>query len=261
METGLNMKTKLSKHIKFLISIVAVVLIAIIVLVVVFCKMKIESTAKYIAHRGHGYYDNTEEAFYNSTEFWGVECDVRITSDDKFILNHDETARFDNGETLNVENTAYDVLISKTIGDGYSLCSLSRYLEICKELDLVSIIELKSLFSSEDVTRLLEEIDTYYDIDKCVIISFSSENLLKIKEQSSVELHYLIGENKGSAIDFCIRNKINPSVSYKILNKNDVDKVHKNDLKVGTWTVNDSFNNNLMKAYNVDYITSDLYNK
>lgn len=255
------MKTKLSKHLKLLISIISIVLVATIILVVIICKMNIKSSAKYIAHRGHGYYDNTEEAFYNSTGFWGVECDVRITSDDKFILNHDETITSDNGEALNVENTAYDVLVSQTIGGGYTLCSLSKYLEICKELNLVSIIELKSIFSSEDVTRLLNEIDAYYDIDKCVIISFSSENLLKVKEQSSVELQYLIGANKDAAIDFCISNKINPSVSYNILEKSDVNRAHENDLKVGTWTVNSETINNKVKSMGVDYITSDFFNK
>lgn len=237
--------------------------IVMVLVMIGICILAILTThdIKYIAHRGHGYYENTEEAFYNSKDFWGIECDVRITSDNKFVLNHNSIAVFDDGVELDISKSTYDALTSRTLGGGYRLCSLERYLDICEEMSKVAIIELKSSLNDDEVTMLLDEIENYYDIDKCVIISFSSDNLLKVKAQSDIELHYLINGGKVEAIDFCIENGINPSIQYYSVEKSDVIKVHNYGLKIGVWTMNSSFSNFRMKHFGVDYVTSDVYSK
>ena len=136
------------------------------------------SPVLYIAHRGHGYLDNTAEAFYNSTEYWGIECDVRITDDGKFILNHDAEVQFDDGSIVNVEASTYSSLIDGRLPGGYALCSFAKYLDICNELDKVAVVELKSDLTDAEVTMLLDEIEEYHSINQSMIISFSQSNLL-----------------------------------------------------------------------------------
>lgn len=238
---------------------IAVVLSVLAVIIIFINSKDEENGVKYIAHRGHGYYNNTEKAFYNSADYWGIECDVRITSDDRLILNHDATVTYDDGSVLEVENSTYDELMSKTMGGGYKLCSLQRYLEICDEMSKVAIIELKSTFQADDVSRLLYEIETYHSIDDTAVIAFDRNNLLRVKEQSNIELHYLINGDKVECIEFCIEQKIYPSIQYYSIKKDDVIKAHNAGLKIGAWTVNSNTSNFRMKYYGVDYVTSDEF--
>lgn len=217
------------------------------------------SPVLYIAHRGHGYFDNTAEAFYNSTEYWGIECDVRITDDGKFILNHDAEVQFDDGSIVNVEASTYSSLIDGRLPGGYALCSFAKYLDICNELDKVAVVELKSDLTDAEVTMLLDEIEEYHSINKSMIISFSQSNLLKVKAQANIKLQYLFSNNKEYAMDFCIKNKIDPSINYGEISKEDVKIAHANNLKIGVWTVNLMGANITMKNYGVDYITSDYF--
>lgn len=247
-----------TKKISIIVVAIVLVMLCIVISVVVLIK-KNEDNVKYIAHRGHGYYENTEEAFYNSKDFWGIECDIWITSDNQFIINHDSYVTYDDGSTLSISSSTYESLVSGTVGGGYSLCGFSRYLHICKELSKVAVIEIKPEMSTVAIASLIEEIDKNYSIEKAMIISFSKENLLKVREVSEITLQYLINDDVNESMDFCLNNKINPSFVWGRVDIIQVEKAHKNNLKVGVWTVNDSIVNNYMKTMGVDYITSDVF--
>ena len=252
---------KTIKFMKYFTPIILAILFTVIAIFIVVRNVGANgdiAETKYIAHRGHGYYDNTIEAFYNSEDYWGIECDVRITSDNKLILNHDATVRYDDGTVLNVEESTYNELMSKTIGGGYYLCSLRKYLEICNEMDKVAIIELKSAFDVNDVTKLVDEIILYHSLEDSVVISFDRNNLLNVREQANIELHYLTGAIDG-VIEFCAEYGMNVSMSHGIVTQDVVKKAHDNGIKIGVWTVNDALSNNKMKQYQVDYITSDVF--
>ena len=251
--------SKFKKILRIILPILIVILLVTIATLILIIDSKDEETGiKYIAHRGHGYYDNTVEAFYNSGDYWGIECDVRITSDNKLILNHDATVTYDDGSVLAVEESTYANLMSKTLGGGYTICSLQRYLEICDEMSKVAIIELKSYFDTDDVTKLLNEIETYHSIDDSVVISFDKNNLLNVRAQSDISLQYLCSGDE-SAFDFCIEYDIDISIQYVYVDKNAVRKAHNNGLKIGVWTVNDAVSNFNMKRLHVDYVTSDEF--
>ena len=249
--------SKRKKLTTILISIILVI-VCVVAGVVVFAKRN-EYDINYIAHRGHGYYENTEEAFYNSKSFWGIECDVWITSDNQFILNHGSTVTYDDGSSLKISSSTNEQLLSGTVGGGYKLCSLSKYLQICNELSKVAVIEIKPEMSTEEISLLIGEIEENYSIDHVMIISFSADNLLKVKEQSTISLQYLINDDVNSSMDFCINNKINPSFTWGRVDVVNIKKAHKHNLKVGVWTVNDKVANTYMKSLGVDYITSDVF--
>ena len=50
---------------------------------------------KFVGHRGsYKGVMNTEEAFRNGVDYYGydgLECDVRVTADGKYVISHDET--------------------------------------------------------------------------------------------------------------------------------------------------------------------------
>jgi glycerophosphoryl diester phosphodiesterase len=251
---------KRAKKLTMIITSIVLAVLLCVVGIIIFIKRH-EDKIDYIAHRGHGYYENTEAAFYNSRSFWGIECDVWITSDNKFIVNHDSSVDFDDGSSLKISSSTYEQLLSGTIGGGYKVCAFDRYLQICKELSKIAVIEIKPDLSADAVELLIEEITNNYSTDNAVIISFSKENLLKVRAQSSISLQYLINDEVRQSMNFCIENSINPSFAWGRVDIFNVWKAHNNNLKVGVWTINNSIANAYMKFMCVDYITSDKFYK
>jgi glycerophosphoryl diester phosphodiesterase len=218
-----------------------------------------KTSSLYIAHRGHGYYENTEQSFEHSKNYYGIECDIRVTKDEKFVINHDAVIKFDDGSVLEIVNATYKELVSKTVAGKYKICTLEHYLHICKTLQKQAIIEIKPKLTTNQIVLMLAIITEHYSQEQCVIISFNKENLLNFKKLSTMELMCLFDVGKEGNINFCIENKINPSIYYVLIKKEDVEKVHSCGLKMGAWTVNNIFANIRMKKLKVDYITSDKF--
>ena len=108
-----------------------------------------DSYVQFIGHAGC-YYGlmNSEEAFINAGKrgYQLVECDLKQTSDGVFVLSHDDD--FD-GTAINSITYANLKNITKTATRGgvsytTTICTLERYLEICKEYGMIAVIELKS---------------------------------------------------------------------------------------------------------------------
>ena len=123
----------------------------------------------------------------------------------------------------------------------------------------VAVIELKGTFGASAVTKLIDEIIMYHSLEDSVVISFSQNNLLNVREQADIELHYLTSGDKDESFDFCIDYGINISMQYTMVRQNDYKKAHDNGIKLGVWTVNDSVSNFNMKRLQVDYVTSDEF--
>ena len=98
-----------------------------------------------IAHRGLSGLEteNTCAAFVaaGNRSYFGIETDVHVTRDGRYILIHDErTGRVAPGTDYAVEETDYALLRSVRLADGDSgrtrgdLClpSLSEYIRICR---------------------------------------------------------------------------------------------------------------------------------
>lgn len=239
---------------------IGLILLALIILGVAVLFKEEPFTTKFIAHRGHGYYDNTVEAFYNSKDYWGIECDVMVTRDKEFVLSHDDNFKDDNNTKISISNSTLLELQEVTFGGGYKICTFKEYLSICKKLNKVAIVEIKSKLSEDESFKLLEEIDSVYSRKKCNIISFDKETLLKFKNQK-IELQLLFLGDIENNIEFCIENNINASMFFALIKIEDVEKLHKHKLKIGAWTVNSREECDKLISYGVDYITSDaLYN-
>lgn len=243
------------------ISLIFIVLLSAFIGSGFFYSKSNEHNVLYIAHRGHGFYENTELSFRNSSNYYGIETDVKVTKDGVFVLNHDSSVMFADNTEYEIHNTNYEVLLTNKLVGGYKLCRLEDFLQICKEMDKQAIIELKVQLTLEQVTNFLKIINEYYTEEKCSVISFYVENLLNIKKESNMDLMLLFGENKEKNLEFCINNRIWPSCYYELITKEDIELIHQNGLKFGAWTVNDKFENMKLKLLGVDFITSDKFYK
>ncbi len=225
---------------------------------------------KYIAHRGfsNANVDNTEAAYLEAStlDFYGIETDVKVTSDGYYVCNHDDTAVFEDGTELTVkESTRQELLAKKLKGatkDTEYMCTFERYLEICKESNKVAIIEFKTKFTNEQIEEIFSIVDSVYTLEKAEVIDFDFDQIKRAKQiNDSVPYQYLIGFPNFFNIDYALKNGINLSFNKTVLNifPNYIKQAHKKGLQVGVWTVDDKQEIANFIDLGVDYVTSNEF--
>ncbi len=225
---------------------------------------------KYIAHRGFSNQnvDNTESAFLEASNlgFWGIETDIKITSDNKYVCNHDDTAVFEDGSKLKIATSTYEELTKKRLkgakSDGEYICSFEKYLQICKSVNKVAVIEFKTEFTNEQIEEIFSIVEREYSLDKITVIDFDLEQIKRAKAiNNSVPYQYLISVPLNSKINDAIENGINLSFNNVGLSAfpSYVKKAHAKGLEVGVWTLDDKqkIANFIYKG--VDYVTSNEF--
>ena len=221
-----------------------------------------------IAHRGHSakHPGNSEAAFLSAVEngSGGIETDVRITKDGVFVVNHNDEVKFQDGTELLVADSTYVELTQKPMLNDKSdevcyLCTFQRYIDICRQGNMICFIELKGEWTDEQINDLFNMAKEKYDLSKCSLQSFEFDNLIKAHE-AFPELNIMLtyGKNCG---DYrrCFDYGFDIDADYKVATKEMVKEFHDKGLKVGLWTANNLFALNFCRMLNVDYIESDIF--
>ena len=135
--------------------------------------IKINSNGvKMIAHRGVSGIEreNTCPAFVaaGNRSYFGIETDVHVTKDGKFVIIHDETTeRISSGEySINVEESDYSEVEKIVLPDldgttdrkDIRIPFLSEYIKICKKYEKTCVLEIKNHFEERYIEKLIEEI-------------------------------------------------------------------------------------------------------
>ena len=160
---------------------------------------------EFIGHQG-SYYGapNSEEAFlYAATvlQYQALETDVRQTKDGVFVCCHDDTFG-----GLTIANVTWDELkdieITSSRTAGYpseygempgtgkytaKICTLERYLEICKEYNIKAVVELKGSpgISNSDQSRmpqLMALIEKVGMLDQTIFLASAYNCLIWVKQ-------------------------------------------------------------------------------
>ena len=220
-----------------------------------------------IAHRGHSakFPDNTESAFLSAVKngSGGIETDIRTTKDGIFVANHNDDVVFKDGTSLLVAESTFAELTAKPIKndktkDDIYICTFERYLEICRDNNLICFIELKGEFTDEQIQELFTMAGEIYDLKMCQLQSFEFENLVKAHE-AFPDLQIMLTYGKGMDYSKCLEYGFDIDVDYKTLSKKMMNDFHSRGLKVGAWTANNIFTLNYCRAFGVDYIESDIF--
>ena len=236
-----------------------------------------ETGPKFIAHKGYSskYYENTEESFRAAAKlgFYGIETDIRKTSDNKFVCWHDADVYFADkpDEAVKISATKRSKLLSrplknsKTDQDAY-LCTFETYLQACKEGNKVAVIELKDYFFFEDdIQKMLDIIDAEYDRKMVCFIGFRYENILLVRNADpSIPLQYLSQEKTyDPKFEDCLKDGISIDIRFDVdpplLTEELVKTFHDAGLTVNVWTVNRGTDLQAVCQYDVDYITTDVF--
>ena len=238
--------------------------------------IKISKTrTKVIAHRGLSGIEceNTLPAFVAAANrsYYGIETDVHITTDGKFVLIHDsKTTRVCDVE-VDVDNCTFDEIKNLQLHDPRKhedennvtrrdlvIPTLEEYLSICKKYDKVAVIELKSNFAGH-YERLFEMVKSYHSLEKTVFISFGWENVVGIRKLlPEQKVQFLCNEWKDELIDKLKAYNLDLDISYPALSAETVHKLHENGIEVNCWTTDRAENAENLMGMGVDYITTNI---
>ena len=206
------------------------------------------------AHRGASAYapENTLPAFQLAVDMGadGIECDIHLSKDGKFVVCHDDTvARTSNG-TGRICDLTLSEIKALDFGSkfdarfkGTQAPTLEEMLEVVKPLKVINI-EIKRF---EHEMGLDAALNLFYDtvtsfgiMDKTIVSSFDEEALIRLKQLHGDVYTCLLYSSikspaKRAAKISC--SAIHPNHSY--LRKVTVNSAHKRGLKVNCWTADE----------------------
>ena len=221
-----------------------------------------------IAHRGLSGLktENTLNAFIaaGKCSYYGIETDVHVTKDGKYVISHDDNLSRVFGLDVNIHTATYEELrkiriTDKETGEVLTVPSLREYLDVCKKYNKVSILELKDDFNKQQLEEIIQEVEDAGMSDKIVYISFSAEVLKKMRELlPTASLQFLTGEINDENIDFMVKYNLDIDSHYPALNVENIKLLKQRGIKINCWTVNDEFAAQNLVGLGVDYITTNI---
>ena len=185
----------------------------------------------HIIHRGiinSNFKENILTSFKKSfSKGFGIETDIHLTKDNKFICFHDFTLNRIFKKNLCVKNLEYSYIKRISAFKKKPVPLLNELLKISKN-KFPLLIEIKPYFSKKILNKLVKETAKY---KKCIFISFKHKNiynLLKIKSDIKVGLSF----SKISSIKKIIEKSKYDKINFFVLDKVFLDNKKIQDLKV-----------------------------
>lgn len=234
--------------------------------------IKINSkNTKIVAHRGLSGIEkeNTNAAFIaaGNRSYFGIETDVHRTLDGRFVCFHDDTTGRVAVDNMIIEESTFDTLRKLLLTDrngvkgreDLKIPTLKEYIETCKRYEKVAVLELKNDFIKEDLEKICNEIIECEYLSDVIFISFSLDNLVKIREICpSQKVQYLTSEYQDSLPALLESHSFDLDILYSELNEERISLLHSKGIEVNCWTCDDKEFAEKLSAWNIDYITSNI---
>ena len=202
----------------------------------------------HLIHRGivnKKYKENLLNSFKQSfKKGFGIETDIHVTKDNKFVCYHDFTLTRIFKKKQSVKNLNYQKLKEISLKQNKPIPLLQDLLKISKN-KFYLFIEIKPKFSTKLLKKLINETSKY---SKCVFISFKHQNifnLLKLNKKTKVGLSF----SPPTTVKSIVKKSIIKNIDCFILDKSYIKNNKIQDLKIKKYfyTVK---NNSEFKKYN-----------
>ena len=234
-------------------------------------KFDNKENIKMIAHRGISGIEceNTCPAFVAAglKSYYGIETDVQVTLDGKFIIVHDSDLKRIAGLDIGVMTSNFDDLrairfssIDGTVPrTGLYLPSLEEYLSICKKYGKEAYLEICAISLYDHVIGIASTVEQMGMMDSTTFISFNHSNLTDLRSSyPHAKAQLLTGDIGKDNIAFILENNIDAGIYYPTLTNEFVDLMHANGRIVNVWTVDTLEDAERMRDMGVDVITSNI---
>ena len=199
--------------------------------------------------------------------YYGVECDIHVTSDNKYVVYHDDnTRRICDRETV-IEETDFETLRALKIkatgtdefSDAYKMPTPEEYADLMKRYDKVAVVELKNPMAEQNIREIIDIFKSRYDLEKVIFISFCFENLVYVRKFEPMQnVQFLVSKIEDGLIDRLAEYKFDIDAYYPFLTEETVVALHSKGIKINCWTCDDKKEAKKLIGWGVDYITTNI---
>jgi glycerophosphoryl diester phosphodiesterase len=209
-----------------------------------------------VGHRGARAYEieNTLESFKKAIALGvnAIELDVRKSKDGKLVIIHDDNLKKVFKKDILVNQATLKELKQFTEN---KIPTLEEALKIIgKKVDKI-LVELKEAGYEKKVLDIIKKEKLK---DRVIIISFHEQALSNIRELDNEIETGLIYVKYKNPVDAALKLNAQYLVTlYRFTHTRDVEKAHKNNIKVIVWTINKKQEVEDYIAKGVDGIASD----
>ncbi len=224
-----------------------------------------------VAHRGVSGIEteNTCAAFVaaGNRSYFGIETDVHVTSDGKFVIIHDDNTLRVSGDEYIVEQTDYETLSKLRLFDKYTkekrcdlvIPELKDYASICKKYNKVSVLELKNRIADDKIAEMIEVLRPAGQLENTIFISFSMENCKTLRRLlPEQKVQYLTAKWTDELIQTLVDEKLDIDIHHLLLTKERIDALHDAGIVINCWTCDDPKRGEELAEMGVDQITSNI---
>ncbi len=224
-----------------------------------------------VAHRGVSGLEkeNTLPAFVaaGNRSYFGIETDVHRTADGKYVVIHDDVTGRVGQDNIVIENSTYDLIGSvklydidgKTTRTDLRVPLLSEYIRVCKKYEKIAVLELKTIFTKEQVAEIVDIIKEENYLDGVIFISFHIQDLIYLRElYPDQPAQFLTGEISERTIGWMKDYRLDLDAHYPSITEENLKMLHDLGLKVNVWTVDDPAVAEKLISWGVDYITTNI---
>jgi glycerophosphoryl diester phosphodiesterase len=209
-----------------------------------------------VGHRGARAYEteNTLDSFRKAIELGAnaVELDVRTSSDGKLVISHDENLNRVFNKYVRLNETTLKELKQLT---GNRLATLVEALRFIDRKVEKILVDLKEAGYEGRVLDLIREENLE---DRVIVVSLHKEALAQVRNLDKKIETGLIYTKFKKPIDTALNLKAQYLVPlYRFVHRRDIQKAHKNNLKVIVWTINTRKEAQNYIAKGVDGIATD----
>lgn len=223
-----------------------------------------------IAHRGMvmASPENTLPSFRWAIEngHWGIETDIHLTSDNKWVCIHDDTVdRTTDGTGAVVGKTLSQIRAldagSWFAGTYYAtrIPTLDEYLMVCKSGQAVPFIEVKPICTDVQMQDLVNILTKWQMLDDATIISGNLDNLKKIRFYTDrLALGYVTSTLTQQNVDDTVAlGNAFLDVFHTAITEEAMQLARTKDIIVYAWTVNKHVDKRRLMTLGVNGITTD----
>lgn len=228
---------------------------------------------KMVAHRGVSALEceNTCAAFIaaGNRSYYGIETDVHVTADGKFVTIHDDHTGRVSDLDISVEGSTYEQLCKVSLYGNVKrrssgrrdlvIPTLTDYISICKHYGKAAVLELKNRIETDYIRQIVDEIRSLDYLEQTIFISFSWENMTDLRAMlPNQKLQFLINGWDNELPNRLHANHLDLDIGYEYLTAERVTRLHSLGIEVNCWTCDDPVQAEALVAMGVDYITSNI---
>ena len=209
-----------------------------------------------IGHRGARAYEveNTIESFKKAVALGAnaIEFDVRRSGDGELIICHDDNLK----RVFNIDLPVHETSLAdlKKATDN-RLVTLAEALQSAGKNVLKVLVELKETGYEK---KVLDAVKKAKQEERVIIISFHTEALNVVRDLDKMIETGLIYTKFKNPVEAALKLQARYLLPlYRFTHTKDIEKAHKNDLKVIVWTINTAEEAKAYIAKGVDGIATD----